>query len=74
MPVVEDKLLGKELLHTHGGLLGSNVEFPVAGFIMNCGTARFYVTIDCTGALITTQITTGPGTSMGLLLALTYSA
>lgn len=74
MPVVEDKLLGTELLHTHKGLLGSNIEFPVGGFIMNCGTKRYYVTIDCTGALVTTEITTTPGSPMGLLLTLTYAS
>lgn len=78
--VVVDKILGKPLLHDHadkldlsGGVLTGTLEFPSSGFIMNCGSTRYYVTIDCSGALVTTPIASTAGTPMGLLLALTRS-
>lgn len=53
------------------------LSFPPSGFIMDCGTNKFHVTIDCSGNIVTTLITPpkvniSEGTGMGLLLALTY--
>lgn len=84
MAIQHDKLLGKEVLHNHtekldksGGILTGDLEFPTTGFIMNCGSKRFYITIGCDGALTSTEIVSGGaggGTPMGLLLALTYAS
>ncbi len=59
-----------------GDIMVGDLEFPVAGFIMNDGTGRWRITIDNTGHLVSTIITAiipVTGNPIGLLLALTYS-
>lgn len=57
-----------------GGILTGDLEFPVTGYIMNDGTNRWRVTINSSGAIVTTLIVDDAGTPMGLLLSLTYAA
>lgn len=58
-----------------GDTMTGDLEFPVTGFIMDDGASLWRVTIDDTGALVTTvEAVVGVGNPMGLLLALTYSA
>jgi hypothetical protein len=50
---------------------GSETTFPVTGFIMvDSNGVRWRITIDTTGALVSSIMT---GSPMGLLLSLTYS-
>lgn len=76
MALVIDKIVGplnhthRDLISTTGGPIEGVLEFPVAGFIMNCGSKRFYVTIDCDGAITANQIQQA-GSPIGLLLTLT---
>lgn len=38
------------------GVVGTAVEFPLAGFIMNDGVDRWRITIDTLGDIVTTKI------------------
>lgn len=79
MALVIDKIAGplihthKDLVSTTGGTMVGVLEFPTSGFIMNCGTKKYYITIDCQGAIVATQIQQ-IGSPIGLLLSLTYTS
>ena len=51
---------------TTGGILTGDLEFPVTGYIMNCGSKRYRITMDCTGTFVITEIITPTGDNTGI--------
>jgi len=61
-------------VNTSGDTMTGDLEYPVTGFIMNCGSKRYRVTVDCLGALVTEEIvvvTLGTPLGPGIFLWLT---
>lgn len=69
MAIKYDTILGK-LREEDSGFSG---EFATTGFVMNSDSKRWQVTINDSGELVITDVTSAAGKPIGLLLTLTYS-
>lgn len=66
--------LDSRFVNVDGDTMTGDLRFPETGFLMNDGTNLWRVTVNTSGALVTTLAgTENAGSPMGLLLTLTYS-
>lgn len=64
---------GSSSFPASGGTFTGDVEFPSTGFVMNSETKRWRITMDDTGAFVSSEIIgANSGSPVGLLLTLTY--